>query len=108
MYWRICIVFRIYEVCLVWLQSVLADCICLLNTPLKCKYLSRYSNHFFFTPIMKLVLSTLKKISREENFTKVTKILLRLLNKRSWELSHENSKIKILREFNAIPVEGGV
>ena len=35
---------------------------------------------------MKLVLSMLKKMSREKNFKKVTKIFLRLLNERSREL----------------------
>ena len=35
---------------------------------------------------MKLVLSTLKKMSKEENFKKFTKVFLWLLNERSWEL----------------------
>ena len=52
----------------------------------QCKYLSKSSNHFWFIPIMKLVLSMLKKMSREKNFKKVTKIFLRLLNERSREL----------------------
>ena len=52
----------------------------------KCQYLSKSSNHFCFTPIMKLVLRTLKKMSQEENCKKVMKIFLRLFNKKSREL----------------------
>ena len=37
----------------------------------KCKYLSKSSNHFWFTPILKLILSKLKKMSRKENCKKV-------------------------------------
>ena len=35
---------------------------------------------------MKLVLSTLKKMSQEKNFKKVTKNFLRILNANMWEL----------------------
>ena len=69
---------------------------------IKCKNLFKSSNHFWFTPIMKLVLSTLKKMFRKENFKKVTKIFLRLLNERSRELSHEDPKIKILQQFEIV------
>ena len=51
-----------------------------------CKHLPEFSNHFWFTPIMKLVLSKLKKRSREENFKRVTKPFQRLLNEWSREL----------------------
>ena len=50
------------------------------------KHLPKFSNHFWFTPIMKLVLSKLMKRSREENFKRVTKPFQRLLNERSLEL----------------------
>ena len=51
-----------------------------------CKHLPEFSNHFWFTPIMKLVLSKLKKRSREENFKRDTKPFQRLLNEWSREL----------------------
>ena len=48
---------------------------------------------------MKMVLSMLKKMSREENFQKVTKVLLRLLNKRSWELKVMNIRKSNIAEL---------
>ena len=58
----------------------------------KYKYLSKSCNQFWFTPIMKLVLSTLKQMFREKNFKKVTKIFQKLAEIET----HEDSKISNL------------
>ena len=70
----------------------------------KCKYLSKCSNHFWFIPIMKLVLSALKKMSQEENFKKVTKIFLRLLNKKLRELKVMKIRSEVAKCFKGVGI----
>ena len=57
----------------------------------KCKYISKSSNHFWFTWIMKLVLRISKTISWEENYKKVTEILFKNRgNWKSWTFENQN------------------
>ena len=67
---------------------------------IKCKNLSKSSNHFWFTPIMKLILGTLKKMSWKENFKKATKIFVRLESSRELKVM-KIRKSKFCKNFNS-------
>ena len=88
MYWGISIVLRIDEVCLIWLETVSAEFIDLLDPSFfKSRYFQFHAIDNLFQLFMTRKESTLKKMSREVNFKKVKMKGL------------EDLKIKIFWEF---------
>ena len=60
MYWGICIVFRIYQVCLVWLETVVAECIGLCRHVCLCnaRVITRISGNSVITCILDVRMLT--------------------------------------------------